>query len=214
MAEAEDIIRKHMVVAAVVETETLTGPAALAVPAMMRGKVFVGSDRPSPYFSEQIAIFEAVPDAEGKVIAVSRTLYVPDGGWEPLRGQLIEKYGEAQPRLSSGELVTWTDGSPDNCKVDQVLSLRWAENPAFPGRMLEKVHPVLLPIVTEDRASGETCVLWTDARSSKGLAESMEDGKAMFRFETKLFDPGVLAWLAARYKKSAPTVHPESRVKL
>lgn len=76
-----------------------------------------------------------------------------------------------------------------------------------------KVHSVSLPSARVESLTTLTLCGPTLEARNKG-PESKEDGKPIFRFETMLFDPGVLAWLGARYKKSAPTAHPESRVKL
>lgn len=48
----------------------------------------------------------------------------------------------------------------------------------------------------------------------KGPISTLADRSPLFRFTTKLFDPGVLALLAARYAAEAPAASPSAKVKL
>jgi hypothetical protein len=213
MAEAEALVRKHMSVSAVLETEAPAEGNVVAPIAMMRGKVFVSNDRPDPQFSEQIAIFEAPPHAAGKVVAIWRTLYLDNGVWPSVTSQLIEKYGAPHPRLSlPPQQLTWTAGSAEDCKLHEVRGPRWAANAAFLGRRLEKIQVLSLPLSGVDHAEAlGRCGPMVEV--SKGGPESLADGRPLFRFSTKLFDPGVLAWLLGRYAIDAPT-DPGARVKL
>jgi hypothetical protein len=213
MTEAEALVRKHMPVSAVLETELPSGGSVLAPVAMLRGKVFVGDDRPDAQFSEQIAIFEAPPHATGKVVLMWRTLYLDDGAWPSLAKQLIEKYGAPQDRLSMPtQQLTWTAGSAEDCKVQDVRGPRWADDPAFPGRRLEKIQVLSLPLSgTEHAEALGRCGPMIEVH--KGGPESLADGRPLFRFNTKLFDPGVLAWLLGRHAIESPT-NTGARVKL
>ncbi len=81
--------------------------------------MFVADDRPDDYFSERIAIFDAPPQASGRVVAIERIVYIDAGLWDRASEQLVAKYGAAAQRQSMSNWLVWIGQGEENCLLRQ-----------------------------------------------------------------------------------------------
>ena len=113
-AEAEGIVRNHLVVGNVLTADRSRQMSAIAgkVEAFSSGKLFVAEDE-----SELIALFNEPPAAPDTVDAMWRMLRLPQGAVDPqsLKSQLVEKYGEpvvSFPGNSGQVTFVWSEFAP------------------------------------------------------------------------------------------------------
>jgi hypothetical protein len=198
MLDAESLIRAHMHVVRVLESE----PTPAGARPELHGKLFVADDRATSYFSEEIAIYEAPAPQSGKVVAAWRTLYVNDGMWDHVLQGLTAKYGAPSRDLSGPRQPVWGDGTASLCKLGGAgWNPRWIENgqplSRRPDAMVQSPWMPPPPSASESRDRYAACGPMVAAIS--GGPESMADGRPLYRFTTSLLDPALMAKLSARW---------------
>jgi hypothetical protein len=212
MNEAEALIRGHMQVGRMFEAlPQSNAPDYLPLVSFLRGRIFVSEDQ-----NDHIGIFEAPSYAPGRVIRVSRALYVT-AGWDQALASLTAKYGPADEIDNNANIrkAIWGDrvrachASLEESRGKPIWS-HWREN----GRAVAERGP-------DQRVVGsletiEPPYLWQTKRTDYsvcGPTIQAEYGNAAMRAQAtlltvRLFDQRFMASLISRPKPSGAPASP------
>jgi hypothetical protein len=203
--EAEALIRTNMKVKQVVETAPPSAAEAATPAGLFHGKMFVADDRPDDYFSERIAIFDAPPQASGRVVAIERIVYIDAGLWDRASEQLVARYGPAAQRQSMSNWLVWIGQGEENCLLRQSDSHhRWrvagsTDESRVRGAQLESPMAVAPNLQAAYQRCGPTIEV------IKGSGGSGADGRPLDGLHTRLYDAAVLARLLRNHAAQVPS---------
>lgn len=200
--DAEALVRAHMSVTSTLGTagRSVQKPARNEAYMLLRGRLFIDETT-----KEAIALFDAPPQAEGRVVAAWRTLPIPRKAWNDILDTvLVAKYG--RPADLRDHDALWAERrvagtKTGDCKVGS--DGRWNWTPQDNGssfRLSSKAgESPTSPTLSHDSAAVyDGCGPTLRVRNPQLMGDD-----PTLPLETQLFDLGVLSWLFDQSKAAA-----------
>jgi hypothetical protein len=205
MSAAEALIRKHMKIGEEYTTGVADGGSGMpgreyknikdveSITQGLRGRLFISADN-----YEYISIFDAPPNLPGRVVAVSRGVWVPVGADQKEIADLVARNGKPATRLTA-PIVIWGDYSVGACAPTTIAnwdSAVWVnDHVALPERRKDDNGVLSRDMLVPRLPHGWRTDPW-DCQpivTFRAGGNPNGPGRPILLIE-KLYDMGLLAW--------------------